>query len=163
MRLLVCNSCRTIDPLPDYDGPAEDDRTLTFATESHRDASGEPHRGHLVNVKDKDWENPRIRHDIIEQLNSKTHTGLESSFYVTKANSMEDAMACFRRHRRPADSCEDYLSESKRMKPDTAADRKELGLGKRKVDPRKEVYLCHFCPVHSKVVERWRIAKGAYK
>ena len=111
------------------------------------------------------WEGVEAREDIIRQIKGGGSKGLaeiDSSFYDTKSQFGEDAMNCWKSRNRPQDSCDDYESSSKRLLPDTAKDRKELGLTSLKDAPGPKNYLCHFCPIHSKVVQRKRQLLGLY-
>jgi hypothetical protein len=56
-------------------------------------------------------------------------------------------MICYSQHLRPKGACPDFNAESKRLMPDTKAERKEAGL-----DPKRGlpiIHLCSFCPVRS--------------
>lgn len=150
IRLLVCQQCKTIEELPDYEGPAEHDYLLAYRVEPHQ-TNGLEHIGLLFKVNEVDWEVPHKREEIQKQISAKLaggETGLGHEFYDLKNTFQEDALACYNQHlRNPA--CSDYKDESKRLTPGTAAERKAAGLPEYR-SPRDR-YLCEFCPVHSLV------------
>ena len=163
IRLLFCKNCKSLEELPDFEGPPEDDILLRILTERHQSA-GVPHAGQLMRVSIQLWSVPSVKKEITEQIYQNGAPGLNAlmpGFYESKATFAEDAMVCWAQHLRPARDCPDYGSEKKRLLPDTKAERKELGLAPAEVDgPR--VYLCNFCPVHSAVVTKQRKARGDY-
>lgn len=150
IRLLACKQCKTIEELPDYEGRPDNDHLLAYALKRHR-TNDVAHIGALFKVPEKDWDNDKAKKSITLQVAAKLEggeTGLGSDFYNLKNNFQEDAIACFERHlRNPA--CSDYKSDSKRLTPDTAAERKEAGLSAYR--SAKDRYLCEFCPVQSLV------------
>lgn len=152
MRLLMCRDCRTIEPLPDFDGPPEYDALLDHMVEAHKFPNGEMHVGNLAQVPDEDWKNPERRQAIIQQATART-TGLESEFYATKNTFEYDAMKCYGQHGRPDEGCIDWRDDKKRLGNPT-----KFGW---QVGPK--VYLCDFCPVRSWVATQKRHAAGMYK
>ena len=87
-----------------------------------------------------------ILNQIKEQILGGGSKGLDvfgTGFYDIKDNFTSDAMACYNVHMRPKGQCADYKSDRKILKPDTAKERLEAGLGATKV----KTYLCDFCPV----------------
>lgn len=157
-RLLICNVDKTVEVLPDYVGPPENDDTLNYALAGHKFPSGEPHRGQLADVEAKHWDSPSTQQHIRAQIaESAGHTGLNEEFYAVKATFGEDAMTCWKQHNRNP-VCPDYKSEKKLLQPPTVRDRKSEGLGKFK----STTYLCDFCPVKS-IVQQAHFAKtGQY-
>lgn len=153
-RLLICRDCRTIEELPDYNGPVEHDVLLDHAVEAHRFPNGEQHFGNLAVVEDAQWHNDSTRQEIINRIRAKT-TGLESEYYATKATFHDDALKCFAKHGRPelAVGCNDYRSDKKRL-----GNPSKMGW---QVGPK--VYLCQFCPYESEVVTAKRWEAGQYK
>lgn len=150
IRLLACKQCKTIEEIPDFAGNPRDDHLLTYALERHK-TNDTPHIGALFKVPEKDWDNTEAQRTIANQIGAKLdggETGLGSAFYDLKNNFQADAMACWKAHNRnPA--CSDYKSASKRLTPDTKAERKEAGLSEYR--SAKDRYLCEFCPVQSLV------------
>lgn len=166
VRILYCMVCDSVEELPPYEGVPEEDHLLEILVQRHVFASGEPHKGHLMKLPQLQWENENIRKEIIKQIKGGGSKGIDEfdpDFYATRNTFQEDALKCYSAHLRPTDGCPDYESASKRLLPNTKADRKELGL----VDPAKapgpKNYLCYFCPVHSVVQTKLRALRGDYK
>ncbi len=156
VRLLLCKTCGTMEELPDYEGRPEGDFLLQTLVERHPDHIAHP----MLRVEKKHWDSPSTREAIIAQIRENTgHTGLDPAFYNAKNTFQEDAHACWKAHLRNP-GCNDYMSSSKRLTPDTAAERKAAGLPKYRSP--KDVYLCTFCPVHSLVVTEARKRAGMY-
>lgn len=156
IRLLACQQCKTIEELPTFDGPPEQDFLLSHLVEKHREASGLEHIGALFTVPETDWANEATKNSIAQQIAAKLEggeTGLGSAFYDLKNTYTEDAGNCFNAHNRnPA--CGDYRSDSKRITPGTAAERRAAGLPEYRSP--KDRYVCDFCPVHSLVEQAAR-------
>lgn len=159
-RLLRCDDCYTIEPLPDYDGPPELDTLLSYLISRHTHPDGTPHLGKMLRVETRHWDAPSTREAILARVREESgHTGLDPAFYAARDTFAHDALTCFQEHHRnPA--CNDYKSDRKRLTPDTRAERKELGMGKFRTGLSR--YLCEFCPVHSLVVEAARHKAGLY-
>jgi hypothetical protein len=153
-RLLICRDCRSIEELPDYDGPPEYDVLLDNLVEAHVYPNGEKHFGNMATTPDAEWADPYMREQIVKQIASKT-TGMESEFYATKNTYVEDALKCYQRHRRPQEEgCNDYRDSKKRI-----GNPSKMGW---EVGPK--VYLCDFCPYHSYyVMTEKRHQAGLYK
>ena len=167
IRLLVCLVCETIEELPDYEGPSNFDYLLEISLEKHKFPSGEEHKGKLFKVPVKVWANAKDKAEILEQLRQGGSRGLdeispEKNFYETKMQFAEEAMDCWSRHNQPKVNCDDYESSSKRLLPDTAKERGDLGLPKPEHLDGPKVFTCHFCPYHSVVVQRRRQIMGMY-
>lgn len=167
IRLLVCLVCETIEELPDYEGPSNFDYLLEIACEPHKFPSGEEHKGKLFKVPVKAWANAADKKEILEQLRQGGSRGLdeldpEKSFYETKMTFAEEAMECWIKHLQPKDNCDDYQSSSKRLLPNTAKERGELGLPKPEHLDGPKIYTCNFCPYHGQVVQRRRAMMGLY-
>ena len=165
IRLLICQTCGTIEALPLYEGDPRYDDWLNSKTSVHKTPSGTPHIGSLATVNSKDWANPTyhdaITKEIAQQLTPAGHgAGFGQTFYDTKDNFLQDAMTCWKGFNRTTDPghC-DYRKDSKRLLPDTRAERKEAGM-----DPktRPNTFLCDFCPVHSLVLQKRRKDAGLY-
>lgn len=166
IRLLWCLVCDTIEELPLFDGKPEDDVLLEILVQRHVFPSGEPHKGHLLRVPQLQWENTETRKRIIEQMKGGGSKGIDEfdeKFYDTKNTFKDDAMACFNKHLRPSDGCDDFRSESKMLIPDTKAERKDAGLPDPKRAPGPKRYLCDFCPVNSVIEQKMRALRGDYK
>ena len=155
IRLLACQQCKTIEELPDFEGPAEHDHLLNHSVQRHV-TNGTPHIGQLFRVTEKDWANEDAKNEIAKRIAAKLEggeTGLGSPFYDLKNTYQADALACFKAHlRNPA--CSDYRSDSKRLTPGTAAERKAAGLPEYRSP--QDRYLCDFCPVQSLVEQAAR-------
>ena len=167
IRLLICGECKTIEEVSDFDGPPERDEELAARVAKHRTA-GVPHgNAGLARVSAVVWNSPRARDEIREKISasfgSSGQTGFGAETYALMDNLREDAMECFGRHLRNP-NCPDYKSDSKRLVPDTKAERKELGLSPKYDDnPRLTRYLCEYCPVHSLVQQAARKKAGLYE
>lgn len=145
IRLLVCRTCKTIDEIPPFEGRPEDDVLLQISVEKH----GENHTGVLYNVGAIYWHSDTMRDAIKEQI-TKGSSGLDvfgTNFYSTRMTFHEDAMSCYQKHLRPKGQCPDFHDKSKRLLPQTAADRYEVGLEAPSKSSATKVFLCDFCPV----------------
>jgi hypothetical protein len=167
IRLLLCLVCETLEELPDYDGPTDRDYLLEISLEKHVFDSGEPHKGKLFKLPVKAWANPEQKSAIMEQFKKGGSTGLneldpEKSFYETKMAFAEEAMNCWVAHNKVTTNCEDYESPSKRLLPNTAKERAEVGMPLPQHLDGPKIYTCHFCPYHGQVVQRKRMIMGMY-
>ena len=165
IRLLFCNNCKTIDELPDYEGRPEDDYLLQIMVEKHQ-SNDVPHAGRLMKVPLALWVVPDIKDAIVKQIYEKLAPGFNAlmpGFYETKSQFAQDAMTCYNQHLRPKGGCPDYGSDKKLLLPDTAKDRKELGLAPLKDSGAPKTYLCQFCPVHTFMVTQQRKKAGLYR
>jgi hypothetical protein len=162
IRLLRCDDCYTIEPLPDYDGPPEHDTLLGHLIAArHTEPSGTTHRGKLLRIDKRHWDSPSVREAVIARVREESgHTGLDPAFYNARDTFQEDALVCWQQHHRST-ACNEYKSDRKRLTPATQQERKELGMGKFHTSLSR--YLCEFCPVHSLVVEAARHKAGLYK
>lgn len=149
IRLLRCDTCKTIEELPDFDGPPDYDVHLNYLLSQHRTPEGHPHVGRLIDVEKRAWDMPNLRQALTEQIMEGMSSGLDvfgTNHYAVKDTFKEDAMLCFRQHNRPKEGCPDFNSASKRLMPDTRAERKEAGLP---VEGMPVIHLCSFCPVRT--------------
>jgi hypothetical protein len=165
IRLFYCWDCKTIDELPDFQGRPEDDTLLAILIEKHQSA-GVAHGCTPFRIGVKLWSVESVRNSIIKQIRSQTNGGLDEldpTYYATRSMFYEDAMKCFAKHLRPQDGCPDWKSDSKRLVPNTAAERKDAGLVSPEKSNATKVYLCDFCPVKSNVLTKQRAAAGMYK
>lgn len=164
LRLIICKTCNSIEPIPWFEGPVEYDDTLNARLAGHRFASGEAHIGApMFTVSEKSWEDPGIRKQIVAEISKSTKVGAEGlgqTFYDLRATFKDDAVSCWKKHNRTLD-CADYRSDSKKLIPDTRGDRKDLGLDT-KASRRPGTSLCVFCPYHSVVMARARKDQGFY-
>jgi hypothetical protein len=162
VRLLICHMCKTINEIPSFDGPAEYDDLLAAKVAEHQFPSGKAHPLDLGVVAKEDWDKPTHRQEILRHLHMSgspgTGLGMGDSFYDVKANYEQDAITCWKQHGRTTD-CGDYMSDSKKLLPDTAADRRAEGLS---VSNRKGTKLCQFCPVQSVKMQAMRKDRGDY-
>lgn len=166
IRLLVCAQCKTIDELPDFNGPPEHDVVLTYAIENnHTDRlTGLGHLGgQLFKVPVQHWANPEVQAKTKKQISEGTRglDEVDNNFYDTRSTFYDDAMKCFGQHKRPKGACGDYKSDSKRLLPNTNKERKDLGLAKVS-ETGPKVWLCQFCPVSAYYLTRERAAAGVY-
>lgn len=146
MRVLHCRTCKTLDELPDFDGPSQYDDTLNYVVKKH----GEHHDGMLFRLPIGFWLMEETKRQIIEQIKGGG-SGLavmDSSFYETNNQFKEDAAKCYQLHLRPKGQCPDYMSDRKLLKPDTDADRKDAGLSPYAKSGGPKTTLCQFCVVH---------------
>ena len=165
IRLMICDTCSVIEELPDFEGNPDHDVTLNIAVQNHTDPSGIAHIGKLMKVPVKYWANAQVRDEIKKQLSAGGSKGLDEvdeKFYESRSTFHEDAMSCYAKHMRPKGRCPDYKIDSKRLVPNTKADRKEAGLGKAGTAGPK-VFLCDFCPAKQYMVTRNRAEAGMYK
>jgi len=166
IRVLFCLVCDTMEELPLYDGHPDNDHLLQILCDRHVFPSGEPHKGHLFRMPQLQWENVEVRKRVIDQIKGGGSKGInefDEKFYDTKNTFKEDAMTCYNKHLRPTDGCQDYNSASKRLLPDTKAERKDAGLSSPDKAPGPKNYLCQFCPVQSIVSHKARVLRGDYK
>lgn len=164
LRLLACSVCKTIEELPDYQGRPEGDHLLKRLLENHG-PENDRHIGQLFRMPKDTWNKlsndgkREIAQKIGSQLTNGGETGLGAEFYDVKNTFVDDAHKCFNRHNRNPD-CNDYKTDSKRLTPNTQAERKEAGLpAYSHADDR---YLCEYCPVHSLVMTAKRKRAGLY-
>lgn len=168
IRLLICNVCNTIEPLPDFSGPAEYDDTLNHRLLSHRTAEGHPHRGALATVSELSWKDDTRRQAILEELSKargNPDVGLGHNLYDLRSTYQEDAMRCWRFEHNRTQNCEDYKSDKKRLvqnDEETRSLRREVGAESRSKHIQSNTWLCNFCPVHTLVMEKIRKAEGYY-
>lgn len=165
IRLLVCAQCKTVDELPDYAGDPRGDTLLQVSIErNHTDpVTQQTHVGNLIKVPLKHWADSRTQAEILKQIREGSGgvSEVDEKFYTARSTFFDDAMACFKKHLRPKGRCPDWKADNKRLIPDTAKDRKELGLAKVS-ETGPKVYLCQFCPVNTYMVTRARNEAGMY-
>lgn len=163
-RLLYCLVCDSLEELPPFEGRPENDHLLEIAAKAHAFPSGDPHQGKLFVMPLAYWQG-ETKKTIISQIKGGGSKGLDEfddTYYASRSTFAEDALKCFDQHLRPKDGCSDYESPSKRLLPNTADERRDLGLPSPANAPGPKNYLCQFCPVHSVVTTRKRALMGAY-
>lgn len=169
--LYICHPCKSVDEIPDYNpANADNDPRIGFLVEKHLGR----HRSFedrlitewcaLASVETKHWDNPKTQEDIKKQmLDQFGLTGLDSEFYDTQNTFKQDALTCYQAHRRPdytAVGCQDYLSGSKEIKPNTSVERKAAGIPSYDQTKVRKSYLCEFCPYHAQVVSHERMKRS---
>jgi hypothetical protein len=167
VRILICHVCQSVEELPDFDGPVEHDQILEFKVAPHKLPSGTPHKGLLVRVPTKKWESQEFKDVFIDEIENMVAPGYGDGIpglqYDLKSNFKQDAMQCWKEHRRPDKdhSCGDYQSKNKALYADTRAERKEAGLDL-SLSARPKHFLCDYCPYQSAVDQKKRDAAHMY-
>ncbi len=164
MRLLMCLECKSMEELPDFSGPPEEDVLLKSLIEKHQFMPGYPHHGHLMNIPQETWDNEEHRDAIIKEAWKKAgYTGMEPEFYATQNTFQEEAAKCFSAHMRPQDGCIDWHDRSKRIGNSTLTDEEKKTAREHGLKSKNAVYLCDFCPVRANYVQKKRYeAAGLY-
>lgn len=158
IRVLQCVDCVTLEVLPLHGEDA-----LEYLDAKHKFPDHSPHYRNLValNIDGTDgterpatfddWEHDKEFRDFVKRMFDEQviqrpgqGAGLGTKYYDAKNTFQADAMTCYGKHLRPKAGCHDYRRDSKRLVPDTAAERKAEGLAK----PTSNRFLCDFCPVH---------------
>jgi hypothetical protein len=161
VRLLFCHDDRSVDQIPDFDGPPEYDYYLEYRVQQHRFPNGEPHRGILGRCDNNETAIQAAIDQMASHVTAGEGAGLGQPMYDLRDNYKSEAMQCWKQHNRTAD-CGDYRSDAKRLYADTKADRRAEHMP---VSPneRPNAWLCDFCVVHSLVQQKQRKAKGLDK
>lgn len=158
--LFICKVCKEFNEIPDYvPEDADKDPRIGHLALNHvrRHPSVEDRNivewAQLGSVPSKHWDDNATRKQIMKSILDNTgQTGFQEDFYSTVDTFRGDAMACWKRHGRPAyksntqPKCQDFLSASKEIKPDTGAERKVAGLPSYDQTKVKRVFLCSYCP-----------------
>lgn len=159
-RILRCDTCKTMEEVPDYEGdPNRDYAMIAVVKHRHTEPSGVTHIGQPMRWAKADWDSPVTRKEVLRQLAVKT-TGFDPEVYAADAGFRADAMECWKAHLRVVE-CSDYKSPPKRLTPNTAQERRELGLPKYRSE--QDVYLCDFCPAKAAAQEKHFTKLGLYK
>jgi hypothetical protein len=138
-RLLQCNTCTSLERLPDYNGPHEADGALQHALLPHRFPDGEKHLGMLYRgVPEAALDNMGARDEIQRAIWKE-----KANLATFKDTLLEDAALCYSKHQRPKLGCMDYKDDSKRLGTPTT---RSQAAGK--------IFLCDFCVVHSFVTSQ---------
>jgi len=155
-RLLICNTCKTVDTLPDYasenDPEAKYDHRLKDACDTHINKFGGPIDRHkaLLYVISED-ELALIDQSQLEQAVHDNR--LEAFLREERSQLKEDAMMCYNAHNRPTygvgygAGCQDYRAKNRAIG-------RTAGL-----PPEQWNYVCDFCPYHS-YVEHYKNKKN---
>ena len=162
-RLLYCFVCDTLEELPPYEGPVEQDHLLAIAVENHKFPSGEEHKGKLFVTPLRAWAKPESKREIIRQIKGGGSKGLaevDDKFYESRSTFMEDAMKCYGQHNKPKDGCSEWHHKSRLLIPNTIKERKAEGMAKYQDEAGPKTYLCDFCPVAIGVAKRKRKLLG---
>jgi hypothetical protein len=156
IRLLVCDTCKTVEELPAYSGDPRGDTWLREKEKSHLLPSGSGFHGeyHIARIERSVWISSKD--SIVSKLASEfttpgEGTGLGKQMYDLKDNYSLDALKCWRVEHGRTLNCDDYMSSKKRILPDTRAERKSEGLDYKH---RPAIYLCSMCPYHQVVQQR---------
>lgn len=156
IRLLFCTTCKTVEELPAYSGNPENDTWLREKEKNHLLPSGTGFHGeyHIGRIERSVW--MANKNSILKQAAEQFTTpgmgaGLGQAMYDAKDNYSIDAMKCWRVDHQRTTNCGDYMSQKKRILPDTRADRKAAGVDSKN---RPAIYLCQFCPYHQVVQQR---------
>lgn len=169
--IFICFVCKELDEITNYD-PAEADRDtrIGYLAEKHlrRHPSVEDRVitewASLGSVPAEHWNNTETRKEITKKiLEGNGLTGFDAEFYATQETFKTDALECFKRHGRPsykAPGCQDYLSSSKELKPNTSIERKAAGLPSYDETKVKKSFLCEHCPYHSDAISKIRIERA---
>lgn len=171
MRLLYCNTCATLEEVPDSAHELQEGEVDPLVEELVRRHTERDPMGHggaqlqtspfrLPVVDDDEWKNDRAK--IIDLLNAENKkVGFDAWVAEATNTYAEDALRCYKEHHRPAEGCIDYWSDAKRIGRPTvegqAVVRDQYKLGES--DP----HLCQWCPVQSWVQTQVNFRKGLYK
>lgn len=168
--LLVCYTCKTVEEIPFLKIKKTPQDTWDQTDNPFLQRFAHPHDqkgclGRLVDIDAFLWMSPKGREAALAGIKKQLLEGsigldIIGDFYDLKASFSADAMTCFSNHNKPKGQCPDYKSDSKLLKPDTAAERKEAGLDVKKMP---KTYLCDFCPVKSYNMMKHNEKKGYYK
>lgn len=156
-RLLICNTCKTVDTLPDYasenDPEAKHDHHLRDAIDLHMRKFGGPverHKANLFSISDEELE--LIDSSRLEQAVHDNR--LEEFLKEERENYKNDALKCYELHNRPTygigygPGCSDYKADHR-------------AIGRTKGIPKEEWnYMCDFCPYNSYVEHYHRKRAG---
>ena len=147
-RLLICNTCKTVDKLPDYasenDPEAKYDFSLRDAIDRHMNKFGGPverHKANLFSISDDELA-------LIDesQWEQAVHDNrLEEFLKSERENLKEDALRCYQLHNRPTYGIGYGVGCPNYRQKDRAIGR-TAGL-----PPEQWNYVCDFCPYHSYV------------
>lgn len=164
VRILLCFTCKTMEQMRDYppNAPPEFDAVLHELNRKHGGDEPDPtrlHREAILRPEQKDWDNRKIREQILDQAWA-TEKGFRPSYYALKDTLQEDAAKCWKKHGKPNAhvGCSDYRADSRRIGNPAASDRKvlarELGRDHHDLGLGPRVFLCEFCPYESVVQQK---------
>ncbi len=176
MRLATCLFCRTITKLSDFEGRNPDyDVVLQDWIDRHLhnvpvdQIPGPLHPGANVALvempditrsesflsmplEDQERALERIEGEAVISLQSELMRTTQQVFDY-RDDLREEAAQCFLRHHSPSypdRPCIDYRDDSKRV-------------GRTRVPPKLQKYLCHFCPYSSTIMVELRRRRGVYR
>lgn len=132
-----------------YDGPAEYDMELIEIINRHLAQADDPRPESHISMIFRTDEETASKLDVETSVKNEL---MKNEVWMRdfRDELKVEALKCFNKHNRNP-QCSDYES------PDKTIGRK-VGVPKEKWQ-----YLCYYCPVHSKVIESVRHAKGMYK
>lgn len=158
-RILVCNTHKTVDILPDYDTERDmegkNDHALIDAIEAHKNRTThdmDKHKAVLMRITPEEFEliDPeKMKQAILDD-------SLESYIKDERENRKQDALSCYELHDRPTYGigygigCPDYRDDSR-----------AIGVTKGIADKDK-MYICDFCPYQS-YVEHYQTKKVKFR
>ena len=167
MRLLFCNFCKSLEEIPDYDGPEDVDPMLEELVMRHNVRDPMAHGGvelrsspmRVAVTTKREWATDRAK--VIKRVNEENlKVGFDAWVSEAVNTYAEDAMHCYRRHHRPEQGCVDWWSDSKRIGRPTpegrAVVRESYKLG------QSDPHLCQWCPVATFVQTEINFRKGLY-
>jgi hypothetical protein len=147
-RLLVCNTHKTVDILPDYDTASDmegkHDHALRESIDRHLDKYGSDpgaHKSLIMRIVPEEFEllDPeRIKQAVMDD-------SLETYLKEEREGRKQQALSCYELHNRPTYGvgygvgCPDYRSDSR-----------AIGVTKG-ISKKDRMYLCDFCPYESYV------------
>lgn len=147
-RLLVCKSCGVMYKMRPYDGPPEYDMELIEIINRHLAQASDPRPESHISAIFRTDEETASKLDMETTVKNEL---MKNEVWMRdfRDELKVDALKCYDRHGRTP-LCNDYESDSKIIG-------RKIGVPK-----DKRQYLCYYCPVHSKVIESVRHAKGMY-
>lgn len=169
IRLLVCFECKTMEELVDYPPDADPKYDVVLHEVDYKhggqldDAEVRSHRRELLRMEKRFWSAPAFKRDVTKRIWAN-ETGFTPEYYHAKNTLLEDAGKCFRDHHQP-DLCPDWHSDNKRIGNPAARERQQLARelkDENLAHTRVKVFLCDFCVVASKVMQKRREDAGMY-
>lgn len=147
-RLLVCKSCGVMYKMRPYDGPPEYDMELIEIINRHLAQATDPRPESHISLIFRTDEDTASKLDVETSVKNEL---MKNEIWMRdfRDELKVEALKCYNRHGRTP-NCNDYEAADKTIG-------RKIGVPKEKWQ-----YLCYYCPVHSKVVESVRRAKGMY-
>jgi len=131
-RLLVCKSCGSVSRMRDYQGDPNGDWELIEIINRHlgnaNDPRPESHDSQIYVVDEKAL-------DAMDEgtIKKALEDDLDVQIGEYRDEFKEDAMKCWKQHRRPVGSCPDWKNEAKVIG-------RKVGIA-----PSERAYLCSYC------------------